>query len=87
MTISVWKLDDCDYVAAESQQEAVAWYTNLTGVEVEDVEAANLNMKGHTGEGPDDPDSEFISFAEMIRRAQEAGQEFPMILGTDPHYA
>lgn len=85
-TTKVWKFDDCDYVAAETLDDALAWYKNETGVEVEEWEEASLDTKGYTGEVPGDG-GETMTFAEMIRRAQEAKERFPQILGTDPYYA
>lgn len=83
--MKVWKLDDCDFVAAETLDEAIKWYEGYTGVKVDsdDASEASLETVMNTTEGPHDPDNERITFAEAIERERrlESGS-FPCLLAS-----
>lgn len=84
--MKVWKLDDCDYVAAETLDDALAWYESETGIEVKEWEEAELTMEGNAAE--DEGEAPIIkTFAQMIEDAKAKHERFPQILRTDPHYA
>lgn len=92
--IQVWLVDDCDYVAARSAEEAVQYEirnchsladgTPAPGADHCEVTDGpfDLTTKMHTGEGPGDPDSEEITFAEAIHRHRRDGGEFPCLLAS-----
>lgn len=92
--MKVWKLDDCDYVAGEALEDVLRWYEAETGIDAsgktdelaEPPEEVSLDETMLTEESRDVPGCEEITYAEGIRRAQAAGESFPMILATDAHY-
>lgn len=43
--ISVWFLDECDYVAGETREGVLEWYRKETGVVAEVCMEADLDMK------------------------------------------
>lgn len=83
--MKVWRLDDCDFVAAETLDEAIKWYEGYTGNKVDphDARESSLDTIMNTTEGPHDPDNERITFAEAIERESrlESGS-FPRILAS-----
>ena len=83
--MKVWKLDDCDYVAAETLDDALVWYKNETGVDVEEWEEAELMTESNVSEEGEPPIIK--TFAKMIEDAQANRERFPQILGTDSYYA
>lgn len=85
--MKVWKFDDCDFVAAETLAEALAWYLEETGVTPEEITEESLDQTVWTGETPDDPEGERVSFSDYIERVRAAGEAFPQVIAVDGHYA
>ncbi|HKO88320.1 MAG TPA: hypothetical protein VJU83_07345 [Burkholderiales bacterium] len=64
--IKVWQFNDCECVAAESLEAAIAWYVELTGVEVEDVAELTVDDKPFMWTGEEPGDGEHISLKQAI---------------------
>ena len=84
----VWKMDDCDFVAAETVEVATVWYNNHVGPSVDgddrevDEYALSTSMRASAS-----PDAEARTFAEIIEKMTVAGESFPAIIAMDAHYA
>jgi hypothetical protein len=86
--IQVWKFDDCDYVAAETLEQAREWYEReITMQPVEEVEDASLDQQYETADIEGDEPSRVLTARDYIAEKLAAGETFPQILGSDPHYA
>lgn len=84
----VWLLGDCDYIAARSLPEALAWYLDWTGVDAGNdphckPEEADLDTLFWTDE---DRKDERISFAQAIAEETADGSNTPFYVATDGHY-
>ena len=79
--IRVWQVCECDSVAAETLEEARAWYKNQTGLDddelydPEEVEVVSPSYKVRKSE----KDSELISVKEIV---EEHWLSEPMIVTT-----
>lgn len=91
--IGVWFLDECDYVAGESQAGVLEWYRRETGVVAETCVEADLDTKySHVEEtdflvelpqisrGMPVPCVEVKTFRQEINSMLERGDTFPAIL-------
>lgn len=76
-------MDDCDFVAAQSAEEAQEWYFNFCGVEVKEAEPVSLQTTFRTDE---DPGAPRMTFAAAIAEELAAGETEPFYLATDGHY-
>lgn len=88
--IKVWKFDDCDYVAGFDLAEALQWYFELTGVRVEDIdEVRNLDAPdAFSGNVPyADGMKHCMSWRESINDMINSGEQPPMLIACDGHYA
>jgi len=84
--MKVFFLDECDYVAAETLDDALDWYKRETGApDIEEWSEVALDQTFWTGEIMGD--GEELTFAEAIRLAHENKERFPQILATDSYYA
>jgi len=86
----VFKMDDCDFVAADSRDTAIAWYDGHVGPhageegterEIEEYELFTAMRAGLH------PESQSFTFAEQIAAMQAAGETFPAVIAMDAHYA
>jgi hypothetical protein len=79
--MKAWCIDDCEWVAAETAEEARDWYQTVhnPGHVVEELpREAPLTQMMLWG---DDPKTDKrVTFAEAIRRQLEAGEKPPMWL-------
>ena len=78
----VFKLNEYDWVAAETMEEAIEWYLKETGLSREDAidepeEEEYLDSKMRVDEAMD---SEQITLKEQISRHIQAGEPFPLLL-------
>lgn len=84
----VWLLNDCDYIAARSLPEALAWYLNWTGVDAGndphcEPEEADLGETFWTDENRKDLQT---TFAAAIAEETADGSTEPFYLATHGHY-
>lgn len=93
--MKVWRFDDCDYVAAETLEQAREWYVREHFCDIEgrltehgaawiaDMEVEgplDLETNHMNTEEPGEPGNERITFAEGIRRHSTSGGTFPAVL-------
>ena len=84
--IRVWMMDDCDYVAARTGDEAREWYTQwLKGTAVEEVTEAGDDIEFREGDAHDES-LPIVTARDVIDRRIAAGETFPCYLCTDGHY-
>jgi hypothetical protein len=84
--IRVWMMDDCDYIAARTGEEAREWYGKfLTGVEVEEVTEVGDDLEFKEGDAHDES-LPTVTAREAIDRRIANGESFPCYLCTDGHY-
>ena len=84
--LGVWKLDDCDYVAANSKEEAVEWYERtILDYPVEEIEEVSLDDDVNIAE--EGQPIQLISIRQLIADELAKGGTLPMIVGTDAYYA
>lgn len=89
--IKVWLIDDCDYIAAATAEEAIAYeirecFTLADGTvdlghEITAEGPIDPTGKMYLGE-PGDADEEHITLAEAIYRHGQAGGTFPHLLAS-----
>lgn len=85
--IYVWKMDDCDFIAAETLESAAKWYGELVGPpmngerEIEECDQSTI-MRSTLG-----PDGESFTFADQIEKMKAAGEAFPAVIAIDSHYS
>lgn len=84
--IRVWKLDDCEYVAAHTLDEALAWYESETGLKAAPEEAEEYALSSHVNAADEDEEPRIITFEQLIQEEQARGYGLPMFVGCDPHY-
>lgn len=75
----VFLVNDCDYIAAKSPEEAKAWYLEFCGVDAEEIECCSLDHVFADGKRR-------LTFAQSIAEEVAAGQVEPFYLATDGHY-
>ncbi len=86
--IKVWKLDDCEYVAAHTLDEALAWFESETGVKADPDEAEEYALSSHVNAAIDeDEPPRVITFEQYIHEELEKGYTLPLFVGCDPDYA
>lgn len=83
--LGLWLLDDCEYVAAASAAEAVAWYEkHIKGEPVEEVEEASMALLLNIADEDEPP--RMVSFYKSITMQLRAGEIPPFIAGVDGSY-
>lgn len=83
----VWKMDDCDFVAAETLEAAAKWYGELVGPPIDgerEIEECDLSTTMRSTFGPD---GESFTFADQIEKMKAAGEAFPAVIAMDSHYS
>jgi uncharacterized lipoprotein NlpE involved in copper resistance len=84
--IRVWQMGDCDYIAARSGEEALAWYREwLPGIDVEEVTEAGDDIEFREGDAHDET-LPLVTARDVIDRRIASGLSFPCYLCTDGHY-
>ncbi len=85
-TIYVYLIDDCEYVAAGSRDEAVAWYEReIKGDHVDDVEDISLDTQMNIASEEDDP-AILATFREVIAGMESTGETFPAVIASSGYY-
>lgn len=83
----VWKLQDCEYVAAETSEQATHWYCRIFGEDPDLEEIEEIPLMQKVNAAKEGEPMRLITFAEAIRELQEQGEKFPAVVGFDLHYA
>lgn len=83
----VWKMDDCDFIAAETLGAANKWYDELVGPPMngfrEVVECDQSTMM----QGTLSQDGKSFTFADQIEKMKAAGDTFPAVIAIDSQYS
>jgi len=84
--MKVFLIDDCDYVAAVTAEDAMAWYRSEIYDGAEECDEVSLDLECNEAEEGEPPI--ITTFQAMIERdLQDPKISWPHILGTDPYYA
>ena len=83
--IKVYRLNEYDWVAAESMEEAIEWYCRTTGVarsEATDEDVRELDEREMERTVFTLEDGDQISFAEQLERCLDAEREAPFLFAS-----
>ncbi len=89
--IRVWKLDDCEYIAAYTLEDALEFYESLTGFKPSDMgdpwQVEEISITGEVNAADEDEPPRILTFEQYIQEQMAKGDKVPMYVGCDPHYA
>ena len=83
----VWKLQDCEYIAAETLDQAVNWYRGMFGEDPDPELIEEIPLTDKVNAAEEGELVQLITFAEAVIELQGKGEKLPMIVGFDSHYA
>jgi len=84
--MKVFLIDDCDYVAAITPEDAMAWYRRNIYEGAEECDEVSLDLECNETEEGEPPT--IITLKTMIERdLQDPNIFWPRLLGIDSYYA
>lgn len=82
--MKVWKLNDCEYVAAESFDDAELWYHREVGEPIEEWEEVQPSVTMNAAEEGEPPRT--VTFQQRVEELRLSGEKFPAILAWGSYY-